>query len=125
MSCSGISQLGLNVTRGNPFVLDVGLSSSYPDVIADPAEYVLRLSFRDAQDDTLPILLEITSTIELNDTPVPPGEYPIYGQFRATVAQTAALPEWDIVAYCELDRVSGSAGIYPQRLFNADVQISD
>jgi len=120
MSC--VEQISICVTRGDTFRIDVGLSSSWQEIIDSPFDYEANLVFREAQDDTLPDLLTLTSTPEIVASPVP-GELPIYFAFMADTLQTESLPQWDIVAYCELVKAGASGEV--TRLFNASVNIGD
>jgi hypothetical protein len=125
MGCS-ISQVDFGVIRGTTFSIEISLTESYDEVLETPSDWRVDLVFREEQDDNLPSLLTLTTTPVVDD-PGPGEEASAYVVLTASAAETQALPEWDIVAYCELvftgEGAPTSAPI--TRLFNSDVSMSD
>lgn len=112
--------------RGDVFTMDVGLSSSFVEVVETPSDYEARLVFRETQDDNATVYLTLTATPVVNPVPLL-DEVPITVNFSATAAQTQLFPQWNVVAYCELVFIGTTApvGGSPTRLFNSDVEVSD
>lgn len=117
-----ISQIGICVTRGTLFTLDVGLSEQYVEVIANPSLYRAKLVFRAFQDDNSPALLTLVSTPELVTGPIILGP-PVIIPFSAAGPVTQTLPDYDIVGYCDLYAAADPSN--PVRLFNMEVEIGD
>lgn len=111
----------IKVIRGDTFELYTGLARGWGDVDADPGAYQGRLSFREMQDDGLPILMMATSPlIKAEDLRFPDMRYILH--FTLPPEQTADLPPFSVVAFAELRTLTGS---YVRRLFNARVVHGD
>ena len=112
------------LVRGDTWTLDVGLSSEYAEVLENPQDWAMVIVMRESQDDDVTPYLTLNSTYEV---PVDPllDEPPILYSFVATSAETQALPEWDIVGYCELVQINSTI-VSPivKRLFNMEIEVS-
>lgn len=97
---------------------------NYPEVWENPADYVVAMVFKEAVDDALPVLLELTATPEA--LPIDKWTYnnqpTVTAEFSGTTEETAALPPHDIQAYCELRTIT-PGGV--TRLFNSKVKVTD
>jgi hypothetical protein len=120
MSC--VTLVDWCITRGDIFELDVGLSTDWPEVIADPAGYLGTVVFRETQSDDDAPLLSLTAIPLPTVNPIP-GDAPVYMEFTGTSGETQQLPDYDIVAYCEIAPISDLA--QSRRLFNVKVKIND
>ena len=110
------------ITRGDVFAMDVGLTTTWSEVYADPAGYIGTLVLREKQDDTLPEELTLTAVPQpvYNPTPNTPQ---VYMEFNATAEQTQQLPEYDLVGYVQIAPLT--APKQSVRLFNMEVDIHD
>lgn len=116
MSCGCVTEVEYCVTKGRNFQASVAFSTGYTEVIEDPSAYEGVLVFRQYQDDAAPVYLTLRADIAPIDPDVPAGM-----TFVATPTQTMALPDWDVVAYCDLQLKAGGS---VDRLFNADVEVN-
>ena len=119
MSC--VYQYAICVIRSTSFSLDVGLSGSWADIVADPSDWSSSLVMRAVQSDLSPALLTLSVTPEVMVDPLP-GEPVAYLRFAATPAETAALPAYDLAHYVDLTQISTGQ---VRRLFEGKVEISD
>lgn len=110
------------ITRGDTFKLDVGLSSAYSEVINNPADYIARMVFREAQDDGLTPYLTLSAVAEVNPDPLI-DEPPVLFRFSASPAETQSLPDWDHVHYVQLEQIVAPSDI--TRLFQGKVKVGD
>jgi len=115
MSC--VSQYDFCLTKDVDFSKDVALTDSFAEALADPADYQGVMVFREWQDDAAPVYLTLFSDLNTDDT-----DAPILLSFAATPAQTKVLPDWDVVAYCNLELKSGAS---KDRLFESKVEIGE
>ncbi len=120
MGCA--NQYDFCLIRGDSFSLDVALTKAYSEVYENPNDWVANLVFREHQDDDLIPYLTLTAVPEVDPDPLP-DEPPISIRFSAPPADTEALPDWDIVAFCEIVRAAPDGAVH--RLFNSDVGVSD
>ena len=116
MNCT--TEVEVCITKGAMFQISFALTTSFTEVIANPDDYEGVLVFREYQDDVAPVYLTVTAGIEA----VPP-EVPASATFTITPAQTLVLPDYDHVAYCNLQ--TKVAGDYVERLFNAKVEVHE
>lgn len=116
-----VSTKDICIIRGDDYTLDAALENGFEEVFETPGDYEGRMVIRMEQDDSLPDLLTLTSTLELVEAQ---NECParVYMSFTATAAQTTALPPYDLVYYVEL---AGTAGGPTTRLFQGKVDIHD
>ena len=117
-----VDDVDICVIRGDGWAMDVGLSDEWTEVADTPGNYTANLVFRDRQNDDLTPLLTLTVSPTVDPAPVA-GEPQVYFHFIATAAETSSLPNWNIVAYCEL--VEAGPPAVPTRLFNSPVTIND
>lgn len=109
------------ITRGDSFLLLVGLAKGWAEIAATPLLYQGRLVVRETQDDDAPVLLSMISAIL-------PGEDPRFEdmdvilEFAALPTETNDLPPYDLACYCEVTSLDGN---YVRRLFNGKVKIGD
>ena len=115
-NCGCTTQVELCVIKGTNFETAVSFSKSFVEVIEDPDLYEGILVFREWQDDSATVYL----TLRVDVAPIPP-EVPAAMVFKATPTQTLALPDWDVVAYCNLQLKDGTS---IDRLYNAEVCVS-
>lgn len=115
MICAGT--IDICVIRGDLYEGAAALTTSWPEVIANPSGYVANMVFREAQDDSLTPYLTLTATPEAQDD----ATFPVLISFSATAAQTQSLPDWNHVYYVELKEVGGD----PVRLYQGKVRIND
>lgn len=119
MSCP--PRFDLCVTRGSIARHTAILRQGYDEVIDTPSLYRGRLVFREDQDDTLPDIFAITVIPEIAEDPAAPGVPFAVMEFVVAGSLTALLPEYDIVAFVELQEVGGDN----QRLYNMKVRMGD
>ncbi len=111
----------LRLVRGDSFSLFIGLASGWENIAQDPTLYEGRLVFRERQDDSLPELLVITTTPQpIDEHRFPQLDYLL--DLSMTPDQTASLPEWPVVCFCEIRLVDGT---YVRRLFEGQVRKRD
>lgn len=109
------------ITRGDTYFLIIGLARNWEEVNASPALYEGRLVIREAQDDSLTPLLEVTADLEAGeDSRFPDMEYMV--DLSLTPAQTQSLPTYNVVCFAEIRKKDLS---YVKRLFNGRVTRSD
>lgn len=106
------------MVKGRNFEASVAFTTGFTEVVENPQDYEGVLVFRDYQKAGAPVYLTLRADIEAVDPDVPAGM-----TFVATPTQTAALPDWDHVAYCDLQTKTGSGSI--QRLFDAEVCVNE
>jgi len=109
------------IIRGDTWTLDVALSAAYVEVIDNPSDFQMTIVMRESQDDNLTPYLTLVGVPYIPDKPLV-GEPPITYSFTATSDQTAALPQWDIVGYCELRQIADQV---VNRLFNIEFEVGD
>lgn len=119
MSC--VTKRNICVIRGDEFEENVALDSTWEEVIANPAAFQGRMTFREEQYDGAQVYLTLTATPEIVVSP-DPDDLPILLQFGASAIQTGALPSWNIVYFVELVPVGASGG---KRLYEGKVKIGD
>ena len=126
MSSDCITEYDICIIRGDTFKLDVGLSSAFAEVIANPQFYVANMVFRAEQDDNLTPYLTITVPPEINADPLL-DEPPIYFRFEISKEQTRALPAWNHVYYIEIEQIGPPSVtvLENKRLFEGDVDVHD
>lgn len=115
-----IARVDLDVIRGDTFELPFTLESGFEDVIANPSAYTVRMAVRSEQSDAVGDLVSV-SVVPILDTVVGGAEVIAKGTLTMTSAQTAALPDYDVVHYTELRGPSS----YVKRLFSGKVNIDD
>lgn len=116
MSCI-VNDVEFCIVRGTSFSTDVALTTAFSDVIDSPADYTSDLVFREYQDDTATVYLTLSAQANTEGP-----DAPVQFNFKAMPTDTLALPDMDIVAYCDLvNNVTGDV----IRLVNADVRISE
>ena len=120
MGCA--PQAEICIIRGDVWSMDVGLSSQWTEVIADPGGFVGTIVLRDEQDDTAVVRLQLQATPKARVDPSP-GAPPLRLSFAATAGQTQQLPDYNIVGYCQLASIDATD--QSRRLFNLKVQIDD
>lgn len=113
MGC--IMEVKYCVVKSRTFEASVSFTTGYEEVVADPSLYECQLVFRDYQDAAAPVYLTLTV-----DVAAVPPDVPAAATFTATAAQMSQLPDWDIVAYCDLRAKDGSSVV---RLYNAEVEV--
>lgn len=114
-------QHDLKIIRGDTLDLVVGLAQGWTHVDSNPAAYQGRLVFRQEQNDAMPELLVITASPEPSTDENFPDLLHIL-DLSMTPAQTAALPTYPIVCFCELRMLDGS---FVRRLFSGNVIVED
>jgi len=112
------------VIRGDTFDMDVGLTSSYQEVLDNPTDWEARMVFREYQDDDVTPYLTLIAQTEVNPDPLY-DEPPIYYRFNATTTQTQSLPDWDHVYYVELVQIGPAVSPIVTRLFQGSVDTHD
>jgi len=115
MSCGCVTEVDYCITRGTNFRADVSFSVGFVELIEDPDLYEGVMVFRQYQSDDAPVYLTLRSDI----VEVPP-EVPASLSFTATPTQTLALPDYDVVGYCDLQLKDGTS---IQRLFTMEVEV--
>lgn len=115
-NCGCVTDVELCVVKGTNFETSVSFAKSFIEVIENPELYEGVLVFREWQDDNATVYLTLRADVE----PIPP-EVPAAIIFTATPTQTLDLPDWDVVAYCNLQRKDGTS---IERLYNAEVCVS-
>jgi hypothetical protein len=110
-----VTEVEYCVTKGRNWEASVAFTTGMTEVIENPDDYEGVLVFRDYQEAAAPVYLTLRASIGPVDPDVPAAM-----TFTATPTQTAALPDWDIVAYCDLQLKAGGS---VQRLFNAEVDV--
>lgn len=114
-------QHDLKIIRGDTLDLTIGLSEGWQAVEEDPAAYQGRLVFRQEQNDAMPEIMAITASPE-------PAEEEEFSDLKhildlsMTPAQTASLPTYPFVCFCELRTLDGS---FVRRLFSGNVDMED
>lgn len=117
MSCGCVTEVDYCVTKGTNFEASVAFTTGFVEVIENPDDYEGVLVFREYQENSAPVYLTLRADIAAVDPEVPAAM-----TFLATPTQTAALPDWDHVAYCDLKLKAGGS---IQRLFNAEVDVNE
>jgi len=115
MSCTNTVQYC--VTKGTNFSADVSFTTAWSELIEDPSDYYGEMVFREAQDDDAVDYLQLTAIPDTTDP-----EAPVQLHFTASPVETTALPDWDIVGYCDLVSNDGTSR---QRLFNMEVSVNE
>ena len=113
---SCVTEVHYCVVKGTDFEAGVSFTVGAGDVVENPDLYEGVLVFREYQDDGAPVYLTLRADVEA----IPPS-VPASLSFRATPTETEALPDWDIVAYCDLQLKNGGS---VQRLFNASIAVT-
>jgi hypothetical protein len=114
-SCT--SQYNFCVVKGTNFSKDVALTDAFAEAVENPDDYQGVMVFREYQDDAAPVYLTLISPLNTTDT-----DAPILMSFMATPLQTMSLPDWDVVAYCNLELKTAAS---KTRLFDSKVEINE
>lgn len=112
----------LHIVRGDRYEFSMGFTGR-PDVVADPAQFRLRLVFRRRQVDALPDLLVVQATLDTAPADSFQGQpLDVLGTFVLEAPQTQALPAAGCVYFIEWTDAIGGAN---KRIVQGRVRVGD
>ena len=114
MSCC-TNTFNVCAVQGTNFALDIGLTPSYAEVVENPQNYEVVMTFLDGELE----VLQLTADLEPYDDLV--LDLPLAAHITATPAQTATLPEGR--SNHTVDLVSKTLPAWVQRLFEGNVEV--
>lgn len=115
MSCSCKNVFNVCAIQGINFALDVGLTPSYAEVLENPQNFEVVMTFLDGDIQ----ILQITANLEPHEDPT--LGVPLAAYLRADPAETSTLPEGQ--SNHTVDLVSKLSVGPRQRLFEGNVQV--
>lgn len=105
------------ITRGTSWSTSVSFTNAFTELLEDPDAYEGVLVFREYQDDDAQVYLTLRADIYTDDPKVPASM-----TFTATPEQTLTLPDWNNVAYCNLQKRDLTEIM---RLYDASVEMNE
>lgn len=112
----------LYIVRGDTFVLPLGFSA-VPEVVANPAQYRIRMVLRRRQSDNLPDILAINAVFEVEPNETVRGvPLDLIATLSLTPDQTQTIPQQGCVYFIEWTNAIGGAN---SRIAQGRVEVGD